>query len=136
LAESLEKEKVLEEFRLIGLIEDQIARLSPETKELWEQLEFLRESVPDPADQGRMAVEYEIMERIFEMPMEEQYATSRLAELVGGLRAAEEAQRRGESGDEHRARGVINAAVLRDRQEGRPIDAHVTAEQAIARLRE
>ncbi len=107
-----------------------------EGKGLWEELEFLRESIPDPEEPSRMAREYEIMERIFELPMEEQFATSRLAELVGGLRAAEEARRRGESGDEQRVRGVINAAMLMDRQEGHPINPNMTLERAIARLME
>jgi hypothetical protein len=129
------RERQLEELRLIELIEAQAAQLSPEAKELWQQLELLRETVPDPADQSRMASEYEIMERIFELPMAEQFATSRLAELVGGLRAAEETRRRGESGDEYRVRGVINAAMLMDRQEGRPINPHMTLERAIARLK-
>ena len=127
---------LLERFRLIELIEAQAARLSPEARDLWEQLEFLRESIPDPAEYSRTAAEYEIMECIFELPMAEQFATSRLAELVGGLRAAEEAERRGRSGVEHRASGVINAAMLKDRQEGRPVDKHTTLEQAIARLAE
>lgn len=126
----------MEKVHLIELIEVQTARLSPEARELWEQLEFLRESTPDPTEQSRMAGEYEIMERILELPMAEQFATSQLAELVGGLRAAEEAQRRGESGDEHRVRGVIYAAMLKDRQEGRPIDPHMALEQAIVRLKE
>jgi hypothetical protein len=126
----------LEKLRLIEAIETQTTRLSPEAKELWERLELLRESVPDPADESRMAAEYEIMERIFELPMHEQFLTSQLAELVGGLRAAEEAQRRGESGDEHRVRSVINAALLKDRLEGRTIDPHMTLEGAIARLKE
>jgi hypothetical protein len=125
----------LENSRLIEVIEDQTARLSPEAKELWEQLELLRESVPDPADESRMAGEYEIMERIFELPVHEQFITSQLAELVGGLRAAEEAQRRGESGEEHRVRSVIKAALLKDRLEGRTIDSHMTLEGAIARLK-
>ncbi len=125
----------MEKFRLIEVIETQTARLSPESKELWEQLEFLRESVPDPADESRMAGEYEIMERIFELPMQEQFLTSQLAELVGGLRGAEEAERRGESGDEHRVRSVINAALLKDRLEGRTIDPHMTLEGAFARLK-
>ena len=125
----------MEELRLIKLIEAQAARLSQEAKDLWEQLELLRETFPDPANQSRMASEYEIMERIFELPIAEQFATSRLAELVGGLRAAEDARRRGESEDEHRVRGVINAAMLMDRQEGRPIDPHMTLERAIARLK-
>jgi hypothetical protein len=90
----------LENSRLIEVIEDQTARLSPEAKELWEQLELLRESVPDPADESRMAGEYEIMERIFELPVHEQFITSQLAELVGGLRAAEEGVGGGASGSQ------------------------------------
>ena len=121
-------------IRLIELIEAHTARLSDEGRGLWEELEFLRESVPDPEEPGRMAREYELMERIFELPVPQQFVTSRLDELVGGLRAAEEAEREGESGDGHRARGVINAAMLKDREEGQPVDEHMTLGRAIARL--
>jgi hypothetical protein len=55
---------------------------------------------------------------------------------VFGLRAAEEAEHRGESGNGHRARGVINAAMLKDREQGRAIDAHRTLDRAITRLEE
>ena len=121
-------------IRLIELIEAHTARLSDDGRGLWEEVEFLRESVPDPEEPGRMAREYELMERIFELPVPQQFITSRLAELVGGLRAAEEAERGGESGDGHRARGVINAAMLKDREEGQPVDEHMTLGRAIARL--
>jgi len=110
--------------------------LSDEGRGLWEELEFLRESIPEPEEPSRMASEYDIMERIFELPLPQQFITSRLAELVGGLRAAEEAERRGESGDDHMARGVINAAMLKDSEEGRAIDAHMTLGRAMARLEE
>jgi hypothetical protein len=90
--------------------------------------------MPDPEEPSRTAREYDIMERIFELPVPEQFLTSRLAELVTALRKAEEADRRGESGDHHRTRGVINAATLQGREEGRPIDAHMTLGIAIARL--
>jgi hypothetical protein len=126
----------VDRIHLIELIEVQSARLSDEGRGLWEQLEFLRESIPDPEEPSRMALEYDIMERIFELPVPQQFITSRLAELVGGLRAAEEAERRGESGDDHRARGVINAAMLKDREEGQLIDAHMTPDRAITRLEE
>jgi hypothetical protein len=126
----------VDRMHLIALIEDQTAAMSAEGRNLWEELEFLRESIPDPEDPGRMAREYDIMERIFELPVHQQFITSRLAELVGGLRAAEEAEHRGESGNGHRARGVINAAMLKDREEGRAIDAHMTLDRAITRLEE
>jgi hypothetical protein len=120
----------------IELIEGETARLSAEGRELWEELEFTRESIPDPADEGRMAREYDIMERIFELPMPEQFLVSRLAELVAGLRRSEEAERRGASGQEHWVRGVINAAMLKDREEGRTVDPNMTLELAIVRLTE
>ncbi len=83
-----------------------------------------------------MAREYDIMERIIELPMPEQFVASRLAELVACLRDSEEAERRGESGQEYRVRGVLNAAWLRDREEGRTVDPNMTLELAIARLKE
>jgi hypothetical protein len=130
----LEGKKSVDRIRLIELIEGQTARLSAEGRGLWEELEFLRESIPDPEEPSRMAREYDIMERIFELPVAEQFLTSRLAELVGALRRAEEAERRGECGDDQRARGVINAAMLRDREEGQPVDPHMTLGRVSARL--
>jgi hypothetical protein len=87
----------VDRIRLIELIEGQVARLSAESRGLWEELEFLRESIPDPEEPSRMAREYYIMERIFELPVPEQFITGRLAELVAALRKAEQAERRGES---------------------------------------
>ena len=124
----------MDRIRLIELIEGQVARLSAEGRGLWEELEFLRESIPDPEEPSRMAREYHIMERIFELPVPEQFITSRLAELVAALRKAEQAERRGESGEDYRMRGVINAAMIKDREEGGPIDANMTIDRAIARL--
>jgi hypothetical protein len=126
----------VDRIRLIELIEGQTARLSAEGRGLWEEVEFLRESIPNPEEPSRMAREYDVMERIFELPLPEQFLTSRLAELVAALCGAEEAERRGGSGDDRRARGVIDAAMLKDREEGRPIDAHMTLGRAIARLEE
>ena len=110
--------------------------MPPEGRDLWEELEFIRESIPDPADESRMARESDVMERIFELPMPEQFLVSRLAELVAALRRSEEAERRGELAEEDRVRGVINAAILKDREEGRAIDLNITLERAIARLKE
>lgn len=124
----------MDKLHLIELIEVHTERLSGEGRALWEELEFLRESMPDPEDPDRMAREYDLMERVFGLPVPEQFLTSQLAELVGGLRASEEAERRGESGDDHRARGVINAAMLRDREQGQPVDAQLSLDRAIARL--
>jgi hypothetical protein len=83
-----------------------------------------------------MAREYEIMERIFDLPVPEQFVTSRLAELVTALRRSEEAERRGEPREEDRVRGVTNAAMLKDREEGRKVNPNMTLERAIVRLKE
>jgi hypothetical protein len=126
----------LDRVRFIELIESETARLSPEGRNLWEELELIRESILDPADEERMAREYDVMERIFDLPMQEQFVTSRLAELVAALRRSEEAEWRGELGEEDRIRGVINAAMLKDREEGRRVDPNMTLDLAIARLAE
>jgi hypothetical protein len=126
----------MDRIRLIELIEGESGRLSPESRGLWEELEFLRESIPDPKEESRMTREFDITERIFDLPMPEQFVISRLAELVGGLRRSEIAEEQGERGNEHRVGSVINAAWLKDRQEGRAIDPDMTLDQAIARLKE
>ena len=136
LRESLAQKALRTGVSFIELIEGETARLSAEGRELWEELEFLRESIPDPADESRMAREYDIMERIFELPMPEQFLVSRLAELVTALRRSEEMERRGEPGEADRVRGVINAAMLKDREEGRTVDPNMTLERAITRLQE
>jgi hypothetical protein len=123
----------LDKIRLIELMEDEVARLSPEGRELWEQWEFLVESAPEL--ESRMAREYEITERIFELPVSEQVGISRLAELLAGLRRSDEAEGRGESGEEHQVRGVIQAAWLKDQEEGRTTDPDMTLDQAVARLK-
>jgi len=123
----------LDKIRLIELMEDEAARLSPEGRQLWEEWEFLVESAPEL--ESRMAREYEIAERIFELPAPEQIVISRLAELLTGLRKSDEAEGRGESGEEHRVRGLIHAAWLKDQEEGRTIDPDMTLDQAVARLK-
>ncbi len=126
--------ELLDKIRLIELMEDEAARLSPEVRQLWEEWEFLVESAPEL--ESRMAREYEIAERIFELPVPEQTVISRLAELLTGLRKSDEAEGRGESGEEHRVRGLIHAAWLKDQEEGRMIDPDMTLDQAVARLKE
>lgn len=124
----------MDKIRLIELMENEAARLSPEGRQLWEEWEFLVESAPEL--ESRMAREYEIAERIFELPVPEQIVISRLAELLTGLRKSDEAEGRGESGEGHRVRGLIHAAWLKDQEEGRTIDPDMTLDQAVARLKE
>lgn len=124
----------MDKIRLIELMENEAERLSPEGRELWQEWQLHVESAPDL--ETRMAREYEITERMFDLPMPEQIAISRLAELLAGLRESDEAEDRGESGEEHRVRGVIQAAWLRDQEEGREPNPDMPLDQAIARLNE
>jgi hypothetical protein len=124
----------LGKIRLIELMENEAERLSPEGRELWQEWQLHVESAPDL--ETRMAREYEITERMFDLPMPEQIAISRLAELLAGLHQSDEAEERGESGEEHRVRGVIQAAWLRDQEEGREPNPDMPLDQAIARLNE
>lgn len=124
----------MDRIRLIELMEGEVARLSSEGRELWEEWEFLMESAPEL--ESRMVREYEITERIFDLPVPEQVAISRLAELLAGLRKSDEAEGRGESVEEPRVRGVIQAAWLKDQEEGRTIDPDMTLDQAVTRLKE
>jgi hypothetical protein len=132
----------VDRIRLIELIEGQAARLSAEGRDLWVELGFLRESIPDPEEPSRMAREHDIMERIFELPLCPNspspagwrslwppFAGQRRLSAAGNLGTAIGL-------DSHRARGVINAAMLKDREEGRPIDARMTLSRAVARLEE
>ena len=78
----------MDRIRLIELMEGEAARFSPEGRKLWEEWEFLVESAPEL--ESRMVREYEITERIFDLPVPEQVVISRLAELLAGLHEADE----------------------------------------------
>jgi hypothetical protein len=124
----------LERLKLIELMERNAAGLSPEGRGLWEELELLADSAPDL--ESRMAREFEISERIFDLPVSQQGILARLAQLLSGLREGDEAEGRGEPGEMHRVRGVINAARIKDRYDGRRVEPAMTPERAIARLEE
>ena len=124
----------MEHLRSIELTERDAAGLSSEGRRLWEELELLAESAPEL--ESGMAREYEVSERIFDLPVSEQGVLVRLAQLLSGLREGDEAEARGEPGDVHRVRGVINAARIKDRYDGHRVDPGMTPEKAIARLQE
>src|SRR5215203_1195578 len=124
--------RILERLRLIKLMERGAAGLSPEGRGLWEELELLAESAPEL--ESRMAREYEVSERIFDLPVSEQGILARLAQLLSGLRKSDVAEARGEPGAVHRVRGVINAARINDRYDDRRVDPGMIPERAIARL--
>jgi hypothetical protein len=124
----------LDKLRLIELMEGEAAKLSPEGRELWEEWEFMVQAAPDL--ETRMSREYEIVEQIFELPASEQIATTRLVEMLRGLRASEAAENQGAPGEKHRVQVVINAAILKDQEEGRTADPSLTLDQALARLEE
>jgi hypothetical protein len=124
----------LDKVDLIELMEGEAAKLSPEGREMWEEWEFMEHTAPDL--ETRMAREYEITERIFELPVPQQIAIARLVEMLKGLCSADKAEDAGEDGEKHLIQAVINAAILKDREEGRMVDPYMTIDQAITRLEE
>ena len=92
----------MERLGLIELMESDAAGLSPEGRGLWEELELLAESAPEL--DSRMAREYEVSERIFDLPVSEQGILARLAQLLSGLREGDEAEVRASRGGAPRPR--------------------------------
>jgi hypothetical protein len=124
----------MDRLRLIELIEDEVAKLSPHGRELWQELEVLVET--SPPEENTMLEQVVIAERMAYLPLPDQHAINLLTELYAGLYESYDAENRGESGEAPRDRSVIRTAMLKDRHEGRQIDPYMTLEQALARLRD
>ena len=129
----------MDRLMLVELIEAQKAKLSFEALEMWEELDALI-YLSDERENTR-AQQAEIADRMSYLSAYDQGVVDRLIELRGGLYDSDKAEGRGESGEEHRDRSVINAALLLDRDEirqGKPaqMDLYRTVDQALARLRE
>ena len=128
-------------LELVELIEGEVAKLSPQGRELWERLELYTEtSAPEEAAPETLAPpapeEVEVIERMPELPEQEQGILEALMELLAGLRSSDYAENQGQPGEPRRNQAVILAAGLKDRREGRQIDPDMTPERAAARLRE
>jgi hypothetical protein len=114
---------------LVELLEGEAAKLSPEGKELWKEMEVLVEL--DPEDEDTLSLQEEINNRTAILPPHERHALERLTELRAGLYNSDNVEEQGESGESHRVQ-----AALKDVSEGRLADPEMTVEQALWRLRQ
>jgi hypothetical protein len=128
----------MDRLRIVELIEDYSARLSPEGRELWESLERLIEISP-PGDD----IESEMWERAqgsLDLPPGDHVVWAVLGALFLGLQASDLAESRWgvQVADKVRRRFVIKAAQERARVEGRTVtpEPEMTVEEALALLAE
>ena len=127
----------VERLELVELIEGEVARLSPQGRDLWEMLELAAEdaseqAIPPPNPKTR-AVFRRISE---ELSPEEKGIIERLIELSVGLEGSDVAESQGRTGERQRNRAVILAAGIKDRIAGLQTEPYGTPEEAVARLNE
>ena len=119
---------------LAELLEGEAAKLSPEGKELWKEMEVLVELNPEDGD--TLSQQAGINNRTAILPSHERHALERLTELRAGLYNSDNVEEQGESGERHRVQAVLIAAGLKDVSEGRLADPEMTVGQALVRLRQ
>jgi hypothetical protein len=119
---------------LAELLEGEAAKLSPEGKELWKEMEVLVELNPEDGD--TLSQQAGINNRTAILPPHERHALERLTELRAGLYNSDDVEEQGESGERHRVQAALIAAGLKDVSEGRLADPEMTIGQALARLRQ
>lgn len=132
----------VDRLTLVELIEAENAKLSPEALELWEELDA--SLYLSPEEETRLKPhEVAISNRMGSLPEADQHVINVLTELRAGLYQSDYSERRGEPSQPHRDRCVINASIIKGRDErgpGRPLplDERLgrTVDQAITRLRE
>lgn len=115
------------------LIEEEIAKLTPEGKDIWEDVELLIES-SQPSDEVKAQL-FGILQKAAEMSREEEAIYKALYELkIYGLFAADLEESRGKNGDAMRDKAVVLAAWEKERAKGRTVDPHMALDQALALL--
>ncbi len=127
----------VERLELVELIEGEVAKLSPQGRELWEMLELAAEGASEQAAPPQNPETRALFKRISEeLPPEEQGVIERLIELSVGLEGSDIAERQGRTGERQRNRAVILAAGIMDRIAGLQTEPYGTPEEAVARLKE
>ena len=130
----------MDRLTLVTLIENETAKLSPEGRQVWEDwntpnyLSSDEETELDPHAQAHE--EAAISERRRRLSQLDKAVMDRVKALWYGLYQSDYAEKRGRSGEADRVEAVMYAARLKDRDEGRPRDPHMTLDEALARLRE
>ena len=132
---------------LVELIEEEKAKLSPEARKLWEELDaslYTTSPEEEPAFVKRR--EAEIIDRMERLAEADRRIVDVISELRAGLHESDLSERRGDRSQWHRDKCVIGAALIKDpdeRGEGDPLPPmppnevlNWAVDQALARLRE
>lgn len=125
----------MKRIELVELIEAEKLKLSPQARELWDELD----AVLYMSSEERVTLtrqERNLMIETGRLPRADMHVVNRLVELRAGLYSSDYAKSKGRAGEPHRIKAVILAAMTKDRDEGRQLDPDMTEEQAVARLKE
>jgi hypothetical protein len=127
----------IERLELVELIEGEVAKLSPQGRDLWEMLELAAEDASEQATPPPKTKTRAVFKRISEeLPLKEQGIIERLIELSVGLEGSDIVESQGRTGQRQRNRAVILAAGIKDRAGGLQTEPYGTPEEAVARLKE
>jgi hypothetical protein len=125
----------VDRLELVGLIEAQKSKLSPQARGLWDEFDALINRSND-ARKPFIRQEHDVMRRIGKLPWSDKRILNPLRELRVGLYESDDAESRGEPGEPYRVDSVLRAARFKDRDLGRTVEGHMTLEQAVTRLKE
>ncbi len=125
----------MERLELVELIEGEKAKLSPEGRRLWDELDDSLYLSPEEENTLKTH-EVDAIKQMAELPVLDQSIINRLSYLREGLYNSDHVERRGKSGESRRTQSVIYAAMKKEVDQNRQIDADMTLDQARSRLRE
>ena len=138
----------MDRLTLVELIEEEMAKLSPEALKLWEELDAsLYTTSPEEEPAFIKRREAEIIGRMDRLAEADRRVMDVLSELRAGLYESDSSERRGDPSQWHRDKCVIGASLIKkdpeERGEGDPLPPMApnevlnrAVEQALARLRE
>jgi hypothetical protein len=133
----------VDRLMLVELIEAEKAKLSPEALKLWEGLDASLYTSPEGEPVFIKRREAGIIDRMDRLAEADRRIVDVLSELRAGLYEFHLSERRGDPSQWHRDKCVINASLIKDRDERGRGDAlppnevsNRTVEQALVRLRE
>ncbi len=125
----------MDRLELVELIESEKAKLSPEGRGLWDELDTSLYLSPEE-ETTLKAHEVDAIKQMAELQVLDQSIINRLSYLREGLYNSDHVERRGKSGENTSIQSVIYAAMKKDVDQQRQIDPDMTLDQARARLRE
>jgi hypothetical protein len=133
----------VDRLTLVELIEAEKAKLATEALKLWEEFDASLYTRPEGEPAFIKRREAEIIDRIDRLAEADRRIVDVLSELRAGLYEFHLSERRGDPSQWHRDKCVINASLIKDRDERGRGDAlppneasNRTVEHALARLRE